>query len=132
MTLSLDVLKRLPTDTVSLSIHGAPTVRYRAVRLLDVMAAAASPIDSLRLGNAGWIVVALASDGYVAVFSAAEIEPKLGPTRVYVAFERDSAPLSPTAGPFQFIVPTDLHGTRSARMVTTVRIFDPLNEPSKP
>jgi len=126
VTMTLERLQKLPTDTLSLSNHGAPPVRYRVVKLLDVMAAAGSPIDSLRLGHAGWIVVALAADGYTAVFSAGEIEPKLGPTRAYVAFARDGEPLAVSEAPFQFIVPTDSHGTRSARQVTTVRILDPL------
>lgn len=126
VTLTREALRRLPIDTVSLASHGDAPVRFRAVKLLDVMAAAGSPIDSLRLGRAGWIVVALATDGYSAVFSAAEIEPKLGPTRAWVAFERDGAPLTEKEAPFHVIVPTDAHGTRSARMVTTVRIFDAL------
>jgi hypothetical protein len=131
VTLTVDALRRLKVDTVSLSSHGAPPVRYRAVSLLDVMAAAGSPIDSLRLGHAGWIVAAFAKDGYIAVFSAAEIEPKLGPTRTLIAFERDGAPLADTEAPFHMITPTDKHGTRSARMVTTVRIFDAL-KPAAP
>ncbi len=126
VSFTVDALKKLPTDTVSISSHGAPPVRYRVVKLLDVMAAAGSPIDSLRLGHAGWIVVGFSSDNYITVFSAAEIEPKLGPTRAFIAFERDGAPLAANEAPFQFIVPTDAHGTRSARMLTSVRIFDPL------
>ena len=127
-SVSLDAaaLRELPVDTVSMSSHGAPPVRYRAVKLLDVMAAAGSPIDSLRLGHAGWIVVAFSKDDYITVFSAAEIEPKLGPTKVFVALERADGPLDDKSGPFQLIVPTDQHGTRSARMVTSLRIFDPL------
>jgi len=124
--LTLEAMRRLTVDTVSQSSHGAPAVRYRAVRLLDVMAAAGSPIDSLRLGRTGWIVAAIASDGYSAVFAAGEIEPKLGPTRVWVAFERDGTPLEANEAPFHLIVPTDVHGTRSARQVTTVRILDAL------
>ncbi len=130
--LSVEALRRLPGDTISLSSHDAPPVRYRTVKLLDVMAAAGSPIDSLRIGRAGWIVVALATDGYHALFSAAEIEPKLGPTRVFIAYERDGAPLTEKEAPFQLIVPTDAHGTRSARMVTTVRIFDALSPSRAP
>jgi hypothetical protein len=126
VTLDAAALRKLPTDTVSLSSHGAPPVRYRVVNLLNVMAAAGSPIDSLRLGHAAWIVVAYSKDDYISVFSAPEIEPKLGPSRVFVALERDGAPLTDKEGPVQLIVPTDQHGTRSARMVTRLRIFDPL------
>lgn len=125
--LSITSLRALPNDTVSISSHGAPAIRFRAARLIDVMAAAGTPIDSLRLGHAGWIVAALASDGYVAVFSAGELDPKLGPTHAWVAYERDGgAPLAADEAPFRLIVPTDLHGSRGARQVTTLRILDAL------
>jgi hypothetical protein len=130
VSLTGDTLRRMHADTVSLSSHGAPAVRYRAVNLIDIMAAAGSPIDSLRLGHAGWIVVGIASDGYVAVFSAGELDPKLGPSRVWVAFERDGTPLEANEAPFHLIIPTDLHGSRSARQVVTLRILDAL--PQRP
>ncbi len=132
VTLTLDALRHLQTDSVSLSSHGAPAVRYRAVNLLDVMAAAGSPIDSLRLGHAGWIVAGIASDGYVAVFSAGELDPKLGPSRVWVAFARDGAPLEANEAPFHLVIPTDLHGSRSARQVVTLRILDALQRRPAP
>jgi hypothetical protein len=127
VTLTLDALKTLPVDTVTAhASHGAPAVRYRAVKLVDVLAAAGSPVDSLRLGHAAWLVVAQAKDGYVAAFTTAEIDPTLGPSRVYVAFARDGAPLDSSEAPFHLVVPTDSHASRSARMVISVRIFDPL------
>ncbi|MHB0964367.1 MAG: molybdopterin-binding protein [Gemmatimonadaceae bacterium] len=126
VTLSSDAIRRLPSDTLSLASHGATPVRYRAVRLTDIMAAASSPVDSLRLGRRGWIIAAVARDGYVAVFSAGEIEPTVGPTRVWVAFERDGAALTAEEAPFHVIVPSDARGTRSARQVTTLRILDAL------
>ncbi|MHB1095155.1 MAG: hypothetical protein ACYC3F_03205 [Gemmatimonadaceae bacterium] len=126
VTLAADAIRRLPSDTVSLASHGATPVRYRAVRLTDLMAAAGSPVDSLRIGRRGWIVAAIARDGYVAVFSAGEIEPTVGPTRAWVAFERDGAALTAEEAPFHVIVPTDARGTRSARQVVTLRILDAL------
>ena len=126
VTLSADAIRRLPSDTVSLASHGAAPVRYRAVRLTDIMAAAGSPVDSLRLGRRGWIVAVIARDGYVAVFSTGEIEPTVGPTRAWIAFERDGAALTADEAPFHVIVSTDARGTRSARQVNTIRILDAL------
>jgi hypothetical protein len=131
VTLSVDAIRRLPNDTISLASHGAPPVRYRAVRLTDVMAAAATPVDSLRLGRRGWIVAALARDGYVAVFSAGEIEPTVGPTRVWIAFARDGTALTADEAPFHVIVPSDARATRSARQVSTLRILDALPAPPR-
>lgn len=133
-SLTLDALRRLPSDTiVSESVHNAPPVRYRAVKLGDVLTAAGSPLDSLRIGRAGWIVVADASDGYAAVFSAAEIEPTIGPpSRVFVAYARENGPLTDKEGPFHLVVPTDQRSTRSARLVTRIRILDALQGAKRP
>jgi hypothetical protein len=131
VTLSADAIRRLPNDTVSLASHGAPPVRYRAVRLTDVMTLAGSPPDSLRLGRRAWIVAALARDGYVAVFSAGEIDPTVGPTRAWVAYARDGAALTADEAPFHLIVLTDARATRSARQVSRLRILDALPAPPR-
>lgn len=130
--LSLDLLRRLPSDTVSRSSHGAPPVRYRGVKVTDVLAAAGTPIDSLRLGHAAWIVVAVARDGYVAAFSAGELDPKLGSTRVVLALDRDGTALTADEAPFQLIVTSDSHASRSARQVTTLRVLDALPAAARP
>ena len=127
VTLTRDAITKLPVDTVTgHASHGAPPVRYRAVKLVDILAAAGSPVDSLRLGHAAWLVVAHSKDGYIAAFTSAEIDPTLGPSRAYLAFARDGAPLDSSESPFHLVVPTDSHATRSARMVISLRIFDPL------
>ena len=90
-----------------------------------------APLDSLRIGRTGWVIALLASDGYVALFSAAELEPKIGPTRAFVAYAREGAALTGREGPFHVIVPTDGHGTRNARMVTTLRVIDALRAPQR-
>ncbi len=117
----------LPAQSPALRItrDGRPPVLMTADALRRL------PIDSLRLGHAEWVVAALSTDGYVAVFSAGEIEPTLGPTRALIAYEREGAPLITDELPYQVIVPNDSHGTRSARMVTTVRIFDALEAPAR-
>ncbi len=129
--LSVQALRRLPSDTlIHLVQKDSSLVRFRAVRLLDVMIAGGAPLDSLRIGRTGWVIALLASDGYVALFSAAELEPKIGPTRAFIAYARDGAALTEREAPFHVIVPTDGHGTRNARMVTTLRIWDAL--PARP
>lgn len=124
--LPLESLRRLRGDTISFAAHGAPAVRYRAVRIADVLAAAGRPLDSLRTGHAGWIVAALARDGYSAVFTAAELDSTLGPSRAWLAFERDTGPLMAEEGPYRLIVPTDKKASRAAHQVVTLRVLDAL------
>lgn len=128
---TVDALRLLPNDTISSSSHGAPPVRYRAVRLSDLLAAAGQPLDSLRIGRAAWVVAAIARDGYNVVFSAAELDPTLGPTRAWLAFERDAGPLAAEEGPYRLVVRTDVKASRSARQVTTRRVVDALPSPGK-
>jgi hypothetical protein len=128
---TVDALRHLPNDTVSFSSHGAPPVRYRAVRLSDLLAAAGAPLDSLKVGRAAWVVAAIARDGYSVVFSAAELDSTLGPTRAWLAFERDAGPLVVDDGPFRLVVPTDAKASRSSRQVTTLRVVDVLPSPGR-
>lgn len=128
---TVDALRRHSPDTVSFSAHDAPAVRYRAVRVSALLAAAGAPLDSLRIGRAGWVVAAIARDGYRVVFSGAELDPTIGPTRAWLAFERDTGPLAADEGPFRLIVPTDAKASRSARQVTTLRVLDALPQGDK-
>lgn len=126
---SVESLRRLRGDTISFAAHGAPAVRYRAVRIADVLAAAGRPLDSLRTGHAGWIVAALARDGYSAIFTAAELDSTLGPSRAWLAFARDDGPLLAEEGPYRLIVPTDRKASRAAHQVVTLRVLDALPSP---
>ncbi|HEY5492550.1 MAG TPA: hypothetical protein VIK25_15265 [Gemmatimonadaceae bacterium] len=128
---TIEALRRLPNDTISFSAHGAPPVHYRAVRVSDVLAAAGTPLDSLRIGRIAWVVAAIAHDGYTVVFSAAELDPTIGPTRAWLAFERNTGPLAADEGPFRLVVPADAKASRSARQVTTLRVVDAMPSPGR-
>ncbi|MGQ0765526.1 MAG: hypothetical protein ACT4OZ_07665 [Gemmatimonadota bacterium] len=113
----------MPSDTVRMSLHNAPPVLLRGVRLTDVMRSAGAPVDSLRVGRQAWIVVAQARDGYIVTFSAAELDPQLGPTRAWLVWEADGKPLRENEGPLRIAVPSDSKPPRSARQVETIRIL---------
>lgn len=115
-------LRALSLDTVSIAPHSGPRVVYRGVTLAQLLARAGSPVDSLRVGKVGWAILTTSRDGYRVVFSAAEVDPRLGPSQVWVVFEGDGKPLPPDDGPFRLVVPTDKRLARSARQVTAVRV----------
>lgn len=124
VTVTASQLRALPTDTVRYTPHDSPPRIYRAATLGDVLAAAGMPFDSLRVGRAAWTIIAEARDGYIAAFTAAEADPHLGPSRVWVAFEVDGHALGSDEAPYRLIVPTDARGARSAHQVTTLRVVD--------
>lgn len=124
VTLSQAQLRTLASDTVRLvPHHGEPTL-YRAATLATVMAAAGVPLDSLRVGRNAWTIIAEARDGYRVVFSVAEIDPKLGPSHVWLAYETTNGPIAAAEAPYRLIVPTDARLARSVHQLVRLRVVD--------
>lgn len=117
-------LRTLAGDTVRLvPHHGEPTL-YRATSLATVMAAVGLSLDSLRVGRKAWTIIAEARDGYRVVFSVAELDPKLGPSRVWLAYETTSGPIAAAEAPYRLIVPTDARLARSIHQLVRLRVVD--------
>jgi len=75
-------------------------------------------------------LVAIAADGYRVVFSLGELAADLGHTPVLLADRRDGEPLDAAHGPFQLIVPTDSHASRSERQVVALVVRTEPPEPA--
>jgi hypothetical protein len=86
-------------------------------------------MDSVRGRRATFIVLAVAADGYRAVFSLAEITPGLGEREVIIADSRNNSPLEDVEGPFRLVVPADKRQTRWIRQLTSINVF-PAREPA--
>jgi DMSO/TMAO reductase YedYZ molybdopterin-dependent catalytic subunit len=74
----------------------------------------------------GWkmAVLATAADGFQTVFSCGELLPSMGPTRAFVVWELDGAPLPDKQGPFRLVVTTDRLASRSLSSVRSLRVLD--------
>lgn len=70
------------------------------------------------------VVLATAADGFQALFTCAELMPAMGPTRAFVVWEVDGAPLPADQGPFRLIVTTDQEGSRSAYALRRLEVLD--------
>ncbi len=126
VSLTRDQLAALSSESVKFAPHHGDSLSYRAVRLTDVLRAAGFPADSMRVGRQAWVVLGEASDGYVAAFTAAELDPKLGPSRVWLAFEVAGHALDQAEGPYRLIVPTDARASRAAHQLVAIRLVDVL------
>jgi len=103
---------RLPVqqieDVRQVRVAGAPaadsgaTRCYAGVLLRDVIAAA-NPVERERHDLRRSIVVATAADGYMKVFSWAELFLSPIGDGAMVVFERDGAPLAANEGPFAIV-----------------------------
>jgi len=112
LTLDIASLQRFPVQRVEdarqLRMGGTAAKdseqvrRYSGVLLRDVVAAA-KPVERARHDLRRSIVVVTAADGYVAVFSWAELFLSPIGDGALVVFERDGAPLAASEGPLALV-----------------------------
>jgi len=67
-------------------------------------------------------VLASASDGYQVVFSLAELDPEMTDGKFLLADRANGKPLFGETGSFRLVIPTDKHGARSIRMLTSLNV----------
>lgn len=120
-----DTTSGLPRQSLSLTAHGATHV-YEGPTLASVLEKLDAPLGQRLRGEAlKTFVVVTAADGYVVVFSLAEIDPAMSPTAVILADEADGAPLSAEEGPLRLVVEGDARPARSVRQVTAIELRRP-------
>lgn len=119
-------LRALPSDTVRFQPHHGESTLYRAATLASVLEKAGAPPSGMRVGRQAWVVLAEASDGYVVTFSGAELDPQLGPTRAWLAWESNGKELPAGEGPYRLLVPSDLRPPRSAHQIVRLRVLNVL------
>ncbi len=76
--------------------------------------------------RAGWKMAlrVTGADGYQTIFSCAELAEAMGPTRAYLVWQVDGAPVRGARGPFRIVVLTDREASRSVQSVTTLEVLD--------
>ncbi len=70
------------------------------------------------------VVVVRGRDGYVAVFSLAELLPEIGDKPAWIALDEDGAALSERDGPVKLIVPGDAKPGRWVHGVAGIEVVD--------
>jgi hypothetical protein len=103
--------------------HSGEAQHYDGVRLSDLLAKTGVPLgDDLRGRALATYVVARASDGYVVVYSLAELDPAMNGNQIIVADTLNGKPLDTTHGPFRVVVPGDKRPARWIRMVEAFEV----------
>jgi DMSO/TMAO reductase YedYZ molybdopterin-dependent catalytic subunit len=130
-TLSLDVaaLRAFPAaaqttfrSTREVAGQPQPATELRGVRLLALLEHAALA-EQDRLDWRKAVVVAIARDGYRAVFSWPELANTPGGGQVLVAHERDGTPLGPHEGPLALHAPSDTRtGPRHVKWLSRIEV----------
>jgi DMSO/TMAO reductase YedYZ molybdopterin-dependent catalytic subunit len=121
---SAEDLAKMPRLAVDVQdAHNGEAQHYDGVRLSELLAKAGVPLgDDLRGRALATYVVARASDGYVVVYSLAELDPAMNGNQIIVADTLNGKPLDAAHGPFRVVVPCDKWPARWIRMVEAFEV----------
>jgi len=112
-----------PRRALDAADHGTPA-HWEGVALADLLREAGVPLgDALRGRHLATYVRVTAADGYVAVFSLAELDPAMHDGTVLLADRRDGAALDAKKGPFRLVAAGDKRPARWVRQVVAIDVF---------
>lgn len=118
LSLTADDLSKMPRASLKIG-----TSTYEGVRLDEVLKRAGVPQGGALRGPAlAGYVLAHARDGYQVLFSLGELDPSFLESEVLVADRVDGKALTGELGPFRLLVPKDLQGARSVRMLMKLEV----------
>ena len=116
------------TLTATYTAAGASvTDTYTGVLLLDLLAEAGVLTDpTVKNDILGFYVVATGSDGYRAVFSMGELDPRFGGEQVLIAYDDALGQLRPDGGDgfARMVVPGDAAGGRYVSNLVGIEVVD--------
>ena len=110
-------------DVRAVDAHGKGGL-FRGVEMTELLhRAGAASGDALRGSHLRDVVRVECADGYVVVFSLAELDSALGARRVLLADQRDGKPLGGEEGPWRLVVPDEKRPARWARQVKAITVL---------
>jgi hypothetical protein len=114
----------VPRTSVSGTDPDASVATYDGVALADIVHAAGANVGDAVRGAAALSYLAVrASDGYVAVFSLAELRGAETRCTPILADARAGSPLAAAVGPVRVVAPCDLTHARWVRGVVSLSIL---------
>jgi len=124
LSLSLDDLRHMPRKTLTvMNSHNGKQETYEGVPLAELLKRAGLPQgEALRGVAMATYAIAEGSDGYRALFSAAELDSSFQDPDVIVADTMDGAPLGPREGPLKLVAPHDKRPGRWVRMLRAITV----------
>jgi hypothetical protein len=123
-----DIAKDFAADVkeVGYTLKGQ-AAKARAVPLAKLVAAAKPKIDPKQKGHIlAFCVVVRGTDGYTTNFSMGELLPEYAGAEIYVALDRDGAPLSERDRPASLLVLGDKKPSRWVQGIASITVVDVL------
>lgn len=121
-TYDVTKLNSLPQSQVSVTSGGVTSV-YGGVLLTDLLTSAVLTLNSATKNDQlTKSVIAIGSDGYTSVVTAAEVDPKFDNIKALVATSLNGAPLSVAQGFARIVVPGDAAAGRWVSGLKTITV----------
>ena len=124
---TLAQLRALPAETARAVTRDGGAFEARGVSVSTLLKLAGLDLNA-NLGSAtvvGRALVARATDGYVAVFGLAEVDPHFGHAPLLVVWTTDDgAPLREGRGPGALVVTGEVHPGRWVRQLISLEVRD--------
>lgn len=116
-------LHALPRVSIAAVEHDGTISHYTGVALATILHRAGAPTGAAVRGAPARTYLAVeGSDGYVALYSLAELDTSAVRCDPILADERNGAPLSARLGPFHVVAPCDRVQARWVRNVTSLTL----------
>lgn len=124
LSLSLDELKQMARKTVRVkNEHAQEDEVYEGVPLAALLKQAGVPSGPQIRGKVmATYVLAQGSDGYLVLFSLAELDSDFQDSQVLVADTFDGKPINDKLGPLRLVAPQDKRPARWVRMLQSIKV----------
>ena len=123
LTLTPADLLKMPRTTITVKQPDGRGVTHEGVLVAEVLKRVGAPLGKALRGDAvATYIVASATDGYRVVFSLAELDPEFSGSEVMIVDRTNGQPLLADQGPIRLVVPKDLAGARSMRMLERIEV----------
>jgi len=123
LTLKPSDLAAMPRTKVTVKQPDGRAVVHEGVLVAELLKRAGAPLGKALRGDAmASYVVASATDGYRVVFSLAELDPEFTGSEIMVVDRTNGDALLPDQGPIRLVVPKDIAGARSIRMLERIEV----------
>ncbi len=123
LTLAPADLLKMPRTTITVKQPDGRGVTHEGVLVAEVLKRVGAPLGKALRGDAmATYVVASATDGYRVVFSLAELDPEFSGSEIMIVDRTNGQPLLADQGPMRLVVPKDLPGARSMRMLERIEV----------
>jgi molybdate transport system substrate-binding protein len=119
----LSELEKLPRKTASVMIRDKGPFVFSGVPVFAILEAAGYDLDQPKRGAyLTQYVVLIARDGYRAVYSMGEFDPKSKREAPLLVWQQDGAPLKTEEGFFRLVIPDNVHTSRWIRQVEKISV----------